>query len=479
MNKKTIVIALIVVAVAAIAYFVIRPSFFSQQDTVISDLEILSIERGELRAIIGATGTVEANQSASLTFQTSGTVEYANVETSDKVTEGQELASLLESSLQAQLITAKSELITAQNALDDLLNSQVISAQAQQTLAQARDNLDLMEYRWRVQQEGYRANGETIAEAEANLVLAQNEVDRAQHEYSKYSGRNEDDPSRALARSNLADARQKRDSVERSLNWYTGSPNEIDQALLDADLAIAQAQLADAEREYERWKNGPPADEIEAAQARVAAAQANVDLARITAPFSGTITSLNVKPGDQVAPGSLALRLSDLSHLLVRVDVSEVDINQIEQGQSVTLAFDAIPDTSYQGQVAEVGIEGMPMQGIVNFEVTVELLDPDEAIKPGLTAAVDIVVNNLKNVLLVPNRSVRMLDNERVVYIINTNGTPEPVAIELGASADQYSEVIGGNLHEGDQIILNPPSGGFESMQPRPGSGLMGGGFSQ
>lgn len=462
--KRWIWIPIIAVVLLG-GYFAIQQSTQSKREAILENLQTVEVKRSSLTAIVGATGVVRADQYAVLSFKTSGIVDKVNAQTGDDVVKDEELASLLETSLPAQVILAQADLVAAQKAMDDLVNSQLMAAQAQQALAQARDVLDNAEYRWRVQQEGYRASEETIAAKEANLVLAQNEVDKAQHEYSKYSGRPEDDPSRAQARSNLADARKKRDSIQRSLNWYRGSPTDIDQAILDADVAIAQARLDDAESEYERWKDGPPADEIAAAQARITAAQANIELGRISVPFSGTITSAEIKPGDQASLGTVAFTLSDLSPLLVDVDVSEVDINRIELGQSVEMTFDAVLDRIYGGKVVEVGMEGKPMQGVVNYEITVEMIVPDKAIKPGLTAAVNIIVNELEDVLLVPNRAVRLRDGVRVVYVISA-GIMEPVPVVLGASAETYSEVIDGELKEGDQIVLNPPME-FESGNHR------------
>jgi HlyD family secretion protein len=204
-------------------------------------------------------------------------------------------------------------------------------------------------------------------------------------------------------------------------------------------------------------KDGPDPEDVAAAEARVAAAQATVELVGVKAPFAGTITSVEVKPGSQVNPGTVAFGLADLSRLMVDVEISEVDINSIQVGQPVILNFDAVLDREFKGEVVEIGITGVVVQGVVNFMVTVELTDPDEAIKPGMTAAVNVVVSEIENVLLVPNRAVRLLDGERVVFVWRGSEI-EAVRIELGVSSDIYSEVVGGELQEGDLIVLNPPA---------------------
>jgi len=450
-------VILIVIVVLVGGYFAIQAYRQSQQESSISDLQTAVAATGALTASVGATGKVSANQSAVLTFQTSGMVEMLNVALGDYVHDGEFLASLEHTSLTTQVILAQADLVAAQQMLDDLLYSEQARAMAQRALAQAQDDLKDANYMLTVRQQGNRASQDTLDEARANLILAENGVDRAKAKYDSLSGRSEDDPSRALALSNLVSARRNRDSIQRNLNWYTGHPTETEQALLDADVALAEAQLADAEREWNRLKDGPDPDDIAAAEVRIAAAEANIKLSRIAAPFAGTITSVEIKPGDQVTPGTLAFGLADLSHLLVDVEVSEIDVNRVQLGQPVMLNFDAVLDRTYQGEVVEVGLTGMIVQGVVNFKVVVELHDLDEAIKPGMTAAVNIVVNQIEGVLLVPNRAVRVQDGERVVYVLRGRML-EQVKVRLGVSSETHSEVIESILKQGDLIVLNPPA---------------------
>jgi HlyD family secretion protein len=139
----------------------------------------------------------------------------------------------------------------------------------------------------------------------------------------------------------------------------------------------------------------------------------------------------------------------------VDVEVPEVDINRIETGQRALMTFDAIQGREYQGIVTNVARVGTQQQGLVNFIVTVELTDPDEAVLPGMTAAVNLVVAQLDDVLLVPNRAVRLRDGQRVVYILR-NGVAEAVNVTIGASSETVSEVIEGDLRVGEVIVLNP-----------------------
>ncbi|MCK4899242.1 MAG: efflux RND transporter periplasmic adaptor subunit, partial [Anaerolineales bacterium] len=280
----------------------------------------------------------------------------------------------------------------------------------------------------------------------------------------------------------VRDQRSYEDAVEK-YNDLLEPPNPNDVALAEAALALTQAQLAgaerewerekdgpnqaetatleaqleDAQREWERLQDGPDPNDIAAAEARVAAARATLDQVRITAPFDGTITEVVSQPGDQVTPGTPAFHLDDLSTLIVDVQVSEVDINHIRQNQPVIFTFDSILAKEYQGKVLEVPPVGEVQAGVTNFTVQVEISDADEQIKPGMTSAITFVVDEIEDVLLVPSRAIRIYEGQRVVYILQ-DGQLTPIEVVLGESSDIDSQVLEGNLQPGEKIVLNPPS---------------------
>jgi len=370
------------------------------------------VERGNLIASVGATGSVRAQRSATLIWQTNGLVDVINAKVGDRVSQGDVLASLDKRYLPQNIILAEADLINAQKALDDLMNSNTARAQAAIALDKAeKDYKSAYDYRQSL-------NGK-ITITEVNIVRGVPRV----REYKGY-----------------ADAETISDADEK--------------------LALALATLEDAQRENDRVKNGPNQEDVSAAQARVDAALSTLSTAIIIAPFDGTVTQASLVAGDQVSTGAVAFRLDDLSHLLVDVQVSEVDINTIDLDQEATLTFDAILGKEYRGKVVEVGQAGDNVQGVVNFTVTVELTDADELVKPGMTAAVNIVVKELDDVLLVPNRAVRSVDNDRVVYVLRDD-QPVQVKVRLGQSSDTKSVVVGGELKEGDLVILNPPARNF------------------
>lgn len=453
MKHKTIIIILLL-AIGVLAFFIVRR--VNQNAAAATSYQTAVIDLGTLTASVGATGNVRANQTAIITWQTSGRVGAVNVVIGDQVKAQDALASLDPASLSQNIILAQADLITAQRNLDKLLVSGTPSAQAYLSLVNSQlayDNAKATLDNLLALNRG--GSSEAVQNAQAQYTLAQNSLKQAQTAFDYVKDLPEDDPRRAQAYTALYNAQQAEARAKDNLDYFLLVPAGRDIEKARANFNLAETQLADAQREWERLKDGPDPTDILAAQARVDAARASVMMAQLTAPFAGTITDANPIPGDQVAPGTVGFRVDDLSRLLVDVQLSEVDINRVQVGQEVILTYDAVLGEEYHGKVAEIAQAGTVTQGVVNFTVTVELTDADLKIKPGMTAAVTITVEKLDNVLLVPNRAVRLLEGKRYVYILQ--GTePKQVEIQLGASSDTVSEVIGGDLKAGDTIILNP-----------------------
>lgn len=461
---------LVLVIVAGVAVFVWRSN---SQAASQSTYQTQAAARGALTASVGATGTVRAGQQATLTWQTNGRVEVVNAKIGEAVKADQVLASLAQTSMSQSVILAEADLISAKKSLADLLASNTSLAQAEQKLATAKQSVE--DAQEKVDGLNYpRASDNLILQTQANLVIAKQDLEKAEANYRSFRNKPDGDSNKAQAMLTLTNARQKVTDLTVKVNWYTGKATDIDAEKYRADLAVAQAQLADAQREIDRLKNGPSADDIAAAKARVAAAQSTLNQSKVMAPFDGVVTQANPVVGDLVTASTLAYRVDDLKHLLIDLEISEVDINSVAVGQAVSITFDAVQGKTYTGQVSQVNQAGDDKSGAVNFTVTVELTDADELVKPGMTAAVTISVKELTDALLVPNRAVRVLDGKRMVYILKNN-LPTAVEVRLGATSDTNSEVVGGDLKEGDLIVLNPPSNAFGPGSGGPGGGGPGG----
>ena len=409
---RNVLIGFLIVVIVASAFIFVRRS----NAGTANQFQTATIGRDNLITTIGTTGTVRGKQTAVLIWQAAGTVETVNVQVGDSVSADEILASLAKTSLPQSVILAEADLVDAQKALDDLLSSDT-----------------------------------ALAQAEIDLKVAQEAYEKAEN-YLKYLQLSPKVPQTEI-RFFLQQRRWGWEYISKTKSFKGPAPEDW---ITDAehDLALKTSQLDDAQREFDRLNNGNMED-IAAAQARVEAAQATLNLARVISPFAGTVTESYPLPGDQVNAGANAFRLDDLTSLLVDVEVSEVDINSVESGQPVTLSFDAILGKEYHGEVLKVAQTGTSVQGVVNFQVTVELIDADEDVKPGMTAAVTITISELEDVLLVPNRAARLVDGSRVVYLL-VDGQPVQTEVSLGASSDTMSVLVDGDVKEGDIIILNP-----------------------
>jgi HlyD family secretion protein len=258
----------------------------------------------------------------------------------------------------------------------------------------------------------------------------------------------------------------------QTLNYLLAKPSEETIAAAKSDLAVAQAKLEAAQEAYDALFESPDPLEVQKLEAEIAIAQATIETAHLTAPFSGTVTELSMLPGDQVNSGTVALRLDNLDVMLVDMEISELDINQVRVGQSTSLVFDAILGSEYRGKVVEVGLIGDNTSNVVYFPVTVAITDPDQAIRPGMTAVVSIVVSQQAEALLIPNQAVTTLNDKLVVYILGAGGGMDmtPVEVVLGMSSDTYSILIQGDLQAGDRIVLNPTT--MLDTQQTTGGGL-------
>ncbi len=333
----------------------------------------------------------------------------------------------------AAIAAAQLELTAARKALSDLYNAaQMMSAKASLDLAYARDVLDDAEYKWRVQQQGYRASEDTINAARASLTLADEEVDRAQKEFNKVSGRDDDDPVRALALSALSAARQNRDAVLRQLNWFLGEPDPIDQGILDAEVMYAEALVADAIQDWETLQNGPDPEEvalledrvayaeaqltaaqepapineqlavaraeIEAAQANLAALQVQIDKTRILAPISGVVMIRNIEPGEVLVPGVVALTLADLDRISVTVYIPEDRYGQVNLGDQAQATVDSFPGEVFSATVVRIAdraeftprnVQTVEERRTTVFAVELSVVEPDGKLKPGMPVDID------------------------------------------------------------------------------------------
>lgn len=421
------IIALAVIAGGSYLYLRYSPTTVASA-SALSQYTFTRLTNGNIDTTVSATGAVRTNQSGTVSWQASGIVGKVNVKVGDAVKANDIIASLDPAQLPNNIIQAQTSLATDQQALSNLQNNQsnlptlqgaVITAQTALTTAQTNwDNLN-----------SPRATSDQIAAAQAGVTLAQQKVNQAQSFYSATPGNPATDARKAAALATLDAARTAYDNAQSNLNYIDGHPSATDLANAQNALDLAKAQLADAQRALNDTTNGVDPNTLAADQAQVAADNSIIDQQNLRAPFSGTITNVSVLPGDIISQGKVAFQIDDESAYYIDLAVSEVDISKVQVGQTVDLSFDAIPNptTPYTGTVTYVSQVGTTTSSVVNFTVTVKIDNPDAFIKPGITAAGNIVVNSVKNVLVVPSKAIKTVSGKKVVYVVtftDANGQP-------------------------------------------------------
>jgi HlyD family secretion protein len=464
-NKK------VILGVLAIVFAIVGTGCIGSAEAAAPVYETERIEIGDLSANIVENGTVRPNRTQEITWETSGIVETVKVNFLSAVTAGEQLAALQESSLPQSVILAEVDLIDARNELEELQSSDLNSEEAYLALVQAEEELaDLQDERYLLDYE--RCSESTIDNQYADYLIAKDNYERQQSIFDlRYAHLAEDDLERANALTNLTVAKEEYERAWLNLEYCRSEGTDSEITEKDAEIAVAKAKLDDTQREWKRLMDGPDPDDIATLEQQIMAFEATLAQAYLTAPFDGVIVDSNVEPGDKVTSGLYAFEVEDQTHLYVDVDVSEIDINRVSLGQEVTLVFDAIYGQEYLGEVVKIGATGTEEKGIVSFEVTIELLNPDENIKPGMTASAYIQVDKVEEALLIPNRAIRVSDGERVVFVLDNNDTePQAVPIVLGVTDGVMSQVLSGDLEAGDQVVLNPDIL-FETDDFEPGQG--------
>lgn len=182
--------------------------------------------------------------------------------------------------------------------------------------------------------------------------------------------------------------------------------------------------------------------------------------APLLSPISGTITKMSVSPGGAVSSGAEAFTIIDYQDLSATIQVDELDVLKIHQGLKATLQLDAIPEKTYNGKVSMIANEGAIKNGVSTFGVTIHLDQPGE-IKAGMSAQATILVEQKKNILVLPIESVIQQGNQYVVQKARVsagtqNAQPDTTTeqkVNIGIHDDSQIEIKSG-LKEGDLVVI-------------------------
>jgi HlyD family secretion protein len=341
--------------------------------------------------VIVAEGRLEPVRYVDIAFNANGTVSEVLVTDGEQVSAGQVIARLENSEArQAEVAQAEEAFLTAQQAFD---SAEVTAlgklAEAHESVRKAQQEFDNFtvpsELREMAINEALKYTSAKLDEARANF-----EPYRYLEERLAAELRRENPSNPEVYRSTAKNYKKQLDSAwalyNKAIKWAT----------LGSSLESAQTEMAKAQKEYDLLSSGSDADQkavaeaqYEAARANLAAAQAALADVELRAPFDGTVAGLKVKTGETVSPGQVAASLADFSGWIIKTtDLTELDVVNITEGQTVLIALDAFPEEILNGKAQRIGQNYSEQQGDVVYEVTVELTDSLPNMRWGMTAVV-------------------------------------------------------------------------------------------
>jgi multidrug resistance efflux pump len=419
-------------------------------------LELRPAQQGD--GTMTASGTLEVSQ-VEISPETSGKITEVLVNEGDRVQAGQELVRLDQTLLLAQLEQARAtqdqaqanydlvaagtpaeqrqaaiaaaelELTSAQQALQTLYDTADLArAQAEQKVAAADKARDQVQDR--LDSLLGEADPEDIERAQSQVVIAADRLKKAKDDYKKGLKYLDKNVARAIMQIKVSDAETAYDMAVTRLNNLLGHANQIEVTLAESNVRLAEATLADAQRELENVKDGPDPDSLALAQQRLATAesrlasakagpsaeqlslaQAQVESARravetleiqlkklvILSPTSGFVLSSSAEPGEFAAPGATLLVLGRDDDKTITVYIPEDRYGQLSIGQSASVSVDSFPGATFDATVVNIAGQAeftprnvQTVEGRKNtvFAIKLKVDDPQDRLKAGMPADV-------------------------------------------------------------------------------------------
>lgn len=272
------------------------------------------------------------------------------------------------------------------------------------------------------------------------------------------------------ARANLLSAKANLEKADASF-IDAKRTMERNKALFSKDL-IARSEVDTAETNYETAKaqiNASKA-QITQAEASLKVAETNLRYTRIISPVNGIVVSRNVDVGQTVAASfqtpTLFTIAQDLTKMQIDTNVAEADIGKVKQGQDVEFNVDAYPGVIFKGKVSQVRNAPINVQNVVTYDAVILVGNPELKLKPGMTANVSIIISAKKDILIIPNAALRfsMPDKDKDkpkktqqkgagAWVI-ADGKPKRLPVSAGVSDGSYTELISGEIMEGQEVIV-------------------------
>jgi HlyD family secretion protein len=477
------------------AAVVLAGLYFWGNDAATPQYMTARIERGNLRNTVTATGTLQAVTTVQVGSQASGTISALYADFNSVVKKGQVIAQLDPATAKAQVDQARANLEQARASLANA-RAAVSNARAGVSDAQAKN----LAARSTVQN-----NQAGVSGAEANVAVLKAQQDDAlsllkqQESLLKAGVIAQRDYDTALTAYKTAEARYNQavsQLNQAKVTEQSSSSAGIAQSQAGVEQSKAQVQQSQAQVQQ-------ATAQVQQAQAALNLAEVNLSHTTITSPIDGIVVSRDVNVGQTVAASLSAPTLftiaNDLTQMQVIANIDQADIGLVEQAKSVKFSVDAFPGKEFEGKIEQMRLNPVNVQNVVTYNVVIDVANPEQKLKPGMTANLTITIDERNNVLKVPNAALRFTppdasaqsgrgqgqsqrrprqqngDNAsggnggenrfapasapvlpgqiRVVWVMGQNGKPERRRITVGLSDGSATEVVDGDLKEGDMVI--------------------------
>jgi RND family efflux transporter MFP subunit len=464
MRKRWIVIVLLLLVVlaggGAYSYyrFVLTPAQAQEQPTVLTT----QVTQGDVTISADGTGNLLPSAEVSVGFQTSGLLKTLEVKVGDHVTAGQTLGTLDTRDLELELEKARLQLDQAQTSLDALATgpSDTSVTVARNSLSQARDNLAQ-------QQVSLSAATER---ARLSWVESANNLRDAQASYSEIYWSNLNLQKRLAERGQTL---PQADIDAEAAAWHAveNAESAMEQARLsyetaknqeETSLKTAQSQVSTAQANLNELFVGASATDLASAQASVdqarisyEQAQVNLDKTVLKAPIAGTVMTVSAHVGEQVGTSTI-ITLADMDAPLLEFWVEEADMAAAQVGNPVNVVFEALPDLTFTGTVVQVdpALVTVSNTPAVQAWARLNLSAHSERLLSGMTAQVEAIQAEARNVLMVPLEALRDLGNgQYAVFVVGANGELELRPVEVGLQ-DLVNAEIRSGLQAGEVVSL-------------------------
>jgi HlyD family secretion protein len=291
----------------------------------------------------------------------------------------------------------------------------------------------------------------------------------------------------AAAQAGLASAKSALDGAQES---YDNAKDLVDKGLAskstltDADraLQVAKSAYASSQLSYQNTLAQNPDADIQAQQAVVSTAQADLqkaqliyDSATIRSPVAGVVAEVSVNIGDLVGPSTALMTVVDPDPMWLQAQVNENDMVQLKIGQAASVTPSGYPDLVIRGRVIQIDLHAQVQSNVSVFTATIEVPNRDGKLLWGMNADADISVLSLQNVLTLPTTAIKTSNGTSTVTILDA-GQPVSWEVQTGATDGTRTEIVAG-LDEGTEVVLTRKTAASTAAGARQGGPGFGGVF--